>query len=666
MSKPGKPNKLAQETSPYLLQHAHNPVDWYPWGNEAWEKARKENKPVIISIGYSACHWCHVMEHQSFEDADVAAIMNEFFVSIKVDREERPDIDGVYMEAVQIMTGRGGWPLNCIALPDGRPIYGGTYFPKDAWISVLQSINDLYINQKQKVIEYGEHLQNGLHEAEIIKTNRDIHTQLNFDESYVISAFASQFDPVYGGPRKAPKFPMPCNYEFLLNYGIANENALVQQHVKLTLTRMAWGGIFDHLDGGFARYSVDDMWKVPHFEKMLYDNGQLMSLYAKAYAHYKDPLFKFTAKKINDYYAVEMIGADGLYYSALDADSEGEEGKYYVWKKEELEQLLAAKEFEFASEYYSINEIGYWEHDKYVLMRHADDKTVAAKLNVPIEKIDILRQIIDRKLRNAREKKVKPGLDDKCLLSWNALALKGLCDYAIYAGGDTRQAIDLCGNIYKLFKQPDGTWLRNYKNGKSTIEAFSEDIGALADATLALYELTFDEKYIQHTIDLVELLKRDFVDEQTGMFYYTSSKAEKLIVRRIEIFDNVIASSNSIIAGVLYKTGILTGNDSYVEHSLKMVTAVSRYFENAPQAMANWLNVWLMSVVVQEEVVVVGKEYGMAIQSLRENYRPLITWCAAMDESDLPLLTGRLLKDQTAIYTCKNKACNLPVAFKAQ
>ncbi|HLP11851.1 MAG TPA: thioredoxin domain-containing protein [Flavobacteriales bacterium] len=665
MSKTGKPNKLATETSPYLLQHAYNPVDWYPWGNEAWEKARAENKPVIISIGYSACHWCHVMEHQSFEDADVAAIMNEFFVSIKVDREERPDIDGVYMEAVQIMTGRGGWPLNCIALPDGRPIYGGTYFPKDAWISVLQSINDLYLNQKQKVLEYAEHLQNGLHEAEIVKTNHAESGEIKFDESYVVSAFASSFDPVYGGPRKAPKFPMPCNYEFLLNYGIVKGNALVLDHVKLTLTRMAWGGIFDHIDGGFARYSVDDMWKVPHFEKMLYDNGQLMSLYAKAYAHYKDPLFKFTAKKINDYYELEMLSADGLYYSALDADSEGEEGKYYVWKKEELEQVLTAKELEFATAYYSINEIGYWEHDNYVLMRHDDEQVVAKKLDVSPDKIPILRQITDRKLRNVRSKRVKPGLDDKCLLSWNALALKGLCDYAMYAGGEVKQAVDLCEAIYTRFRQSDGTWLRNYKNGKATIEAFSEDLGALADAVLALYELTFDEKYIQYAVDLVELLKRDFFDEQTGMFYYTSSKAEKLIVRRIEIFDNVIASSNSIIAGVLYKTGVLCGNDSYIAHGHKMVAGVSRYFENAPQAMANWLNVWLMSVVVQEEMVIVGDDYKKAVGEARGDYEPLTIWCASPGESKLPLLTGRLLKHQTTIYACKNKACKLPQVFLA-
>ncbi|HYG53088.1 MAG TPA: thioredoxin domain-containing protein, partial [Flavobacteriales bacterium] len=483
---------------------------------------------------------------------------------------------------------------------------------------------------------------------------------------YVISAFTASFDPVYGGPRKAPKFPMPGNYEFLLNYGIVHNNKNILGHVKLTLTRMAWGGIFDHIDGGFARYSVDEMWKVPHFEKMLYDNGQLMGLYAKAYAHFKEPLFKYTAKKINDFYCTEMVSPDWLYYSALDADSEGEEGKYYVWKKEELQELLSREEFDFATEYYSINDVGYWEHGNYVLMRHGDEKTVAATLGITVDKIDALKKDVDRKLRQERTKRVKPGLDDKCLLSWNALALKGLCDYAMYAGGDAKQAVDLCEAIFKKFRQPNGTWMRNYKNGIATIGAFSEDLGALADAVLTLYELTFDEQYIHRAVDLVELLKREFLDEQTGMFYYTSIKAEKLIVRRIEIFDNVISSSNSIIAGALYKTGVLSGNDAYVHHSYKMISAVSRYFENAPQAMANWLNAWLMSVRLQEEIVVTGVAYKDAVSVLRNNYKPLVTWCASAIESKLPLLVSRLINGQTTIYTCKNKACNLPVAYKPQ
>lgn len=660
-----KANRLISEQSPYLLQHAYNPVDWFPWGEEAWEKARSEDKLVIISIGYSACHWCHVMEHQSFEDYEVAAVMNESFVSIKVDREERPDIDAVYMEAVQLMTGRGGWPLNCIALPDGRPVYGGTYFPKEAWLQVLDNLQEIYMNDPAKVQEYASRLHQGLRESELIKTNPEGTTQVKADIKKTAAHFISHFDKIYGGPDKAPKFPMPCNLEFLLNYGIIFKDQQVLDHVALTLTKMAWGGIFDQLAGGFARYSVDEKWKVPHFEKMLYDNGQLIGLYAKAFAHYQDPLYREVVEKTIDFVNREWKAPEGIFYSALDADSEGEEGRYYVWTKEELEELLDPKEMEFVSAYYSINDFGFWEHGNYVLIREKDDEEVRKALNMDARTFIGLKESADNKMLRARKKRVRPGLDDKALLAWNALLLKGLAEAAAYLHREDylQQAADLHRNIQKCFCDQDGKWYRSYKKEQRTIEAFSEDLALLADAQLVLYEAGFDREHFHETMRILAILDRDFYDPETGMYFFTAHHANELVVRRTEIFDNVIQSPNSVLAGVLYKAGMLSGQQEWTDRSKKMLNSVARYFENAPQALAGWLNAWLMAVEQQEEIAVVGHNYKDAVAFLRETYRPLIVWCAAATAEGWSLLTDRFITGQTTIYECKNKACNLPIKF---
>lgn len=666
MKKTGQPNSLIHESSPYLLQHAYNPVNWKAWNNQAWELARTENKLVIVSIGYSACHWCHVMEHQSFEDNEVAAIMNEYFVSIKVDREERPDIDNVYMEAVQIMTGRGGWPLNCITLPDGKPVYGGTYFPREGWMSVLQSLADLYLNDPKKVIEYAAHLQEGLEQSEIIKSAVSGEAGLVADENIIIGNYINSFDSVYGGPRKSPKFPMPCNYEFLLNYGILQKNEKVLDHVRLTLTKMAYGGIYDQLAGGFARYSVDEIWKVPHFEKMLYDNAQLISLYAKGYARFKDPLFKKTVEHTVAFLNTELLSPTNLYYSALDADSEGVEGKFYVWTEAELKSVLNNDEFNFVCEYYSINEYGYWEHDNYVLIRKEDEKSVAAKLGISLHVLEKLKLSADSKLLEFRSKRIRPGLDDKCLLSWNALTLKGLAEASVYLKDATilanakklHAAIETCFFANKK-------WYRSFKNNTQTILAFAEDIALLAEANLAMYETQFDETYLNRVIDLVQLLVEDFYEPTTGMFYFTSKNADKLIVRKTEIFDNVISSPNSVIALVLYKAGVLTGNEKWENMAKQMVINVNAYFENAPQALGNWLSAWLMMYKQETEIVATGNNCLKAIEDYRKDYLPLVVWCASTKNSSLPLLTSRLINGQTTIYECKNKACNLPIVFNS-
>jgi len=386
-------NSLIHETSPYLLQHAHNPVKWMPWGDEALEKAKKENKLILISVGYSACHWCHVMEHESFEDETVAKIMNDYFVCIKVDREERPDIDQVYMMAVQLMTGQGGWPLNCFALPDGRPIYGGTYFPKKNWINILLNLVDLQKEQPDKMEDYANQLTQGLKLAELIKVNTN---ETDFKKELIINCYNNwkeRFDNVDGGPNKAPKFPLPNNYQFFLRLSTdpsptlpEGERVDLLEHINLTLTKMAYGGIYDQIGGGFARYSVDHYWKVPHFEKMLYDNAQLVSLYCEAYAVTKNSLYKNVVYETLEFIERELTAPNGGFYSALDADSEGIEGKYYVWTKEELQNILK-DDFNLFADYYNINKLGLWEHDNYILLRNVDDHIIAEEHNISIEEL---------------------------------------------------------------------------------------------------------------------------------------------------------------------------------------------------------------------------------------------------------------------------------------
>jgi uncharacterized protein YyaL (SSP411 family) len=362
-------NALINETSPYLLQHAHNPVDWHAWGDDALQMAKNQNKLLLISIGYSACHWCHVMEHESFEDEAVAKVMNRLFVNIKVDREERPDIDQVYMTAVQLMTGRGGWPLNCIALPDGRPLYGGTYFPKAQWLKIIQDVAKLWDTDPEKALEYATELTRSVQQSDLIPA---LKKEATFNKGMlreIVEEWRPHMDNEEGGPNRSPKFPMPANYQFLLRQAHLSNDKKLMNHVHLTLRKMAWGGIYDQIGGGFARYSVDEIWKVPHFEKMLYDNAQLVSLYAEAFQASGNVLYKEVVEQTLAFIAREMTSAEGAFYSALDADSEGEEGKFYVWTEAELTELLG-EEFAWVKDYYNINAQGYWEHENFILLRN--------------------------------------------------------------------------------------------------------------------------------------------------------------------------------------------------------------------------------------------------------------------------------------------------------
>ena len=485
-------NELSQETSPYLLQHAQNPVFWKAWNAHSLEKAKSENKLLIVSIGYSACHWCHVMEHETFEDEEAAQAMNAHFVSIKIDREERPDIDAVYMKAIQIMTGRGGWPLNVVCLPDGRPVWGGTYFRKQEWINTLEQLGELYKINPEKMIEYAEKLHAGIESISIIQNENsrdDLPQEMTIP---LIEKWKMSFDWEFGGMARAPKFMMPNNYEFLMRYGHEQKDENLLEFVDLTLTKMAYGGLFDTIDGGFSRYAVDMKWHVPHFEKMLYDNGQMVSLYSNAYKRSKNQLYKEVIEKTLAFVSREWITTEGAFFSALDADSLNkenhlEEGAFYVWTQNELQELLQ-EDFELFQIVFNINDFGFWENNNYVLIQNESLEIIAKSTNIPLSELQSKKITWEKSLFEAREKRSKPRLDDKCLTSWNAMMLKGFVDAFKALQHPEYLDIALRNAQFITTKQwsAEGNLWHNYKNGKSTINGYLEDYAHVIDAFIAL------------------------------------------------------------------------------------------------------------------------------------------------------------------------------------
>lgn len=654
-------NKLIDETSPYLLQHAHNPVNWYPWGDEAFAKAKAENKLVLVSIGYSACHWCHVMEHESFEDDSAAAIMNDRYVCIKVDREERPDVDQIYMNAVQLMTGRGGWPLNCIVLPDGRPIWGGTYFRRDKWIEQINQIADFYESQPTKALEYAEKLTQGIKQSELVVLNTE---EALFDKSKLAAVYASweaRFDNVEGGPDRSPKFPIPNNYQFLLRYAHLSNNKAALDHVKLTLDKIAYGGIYDHLGGGITRYSTDKLWKVPHFEKMLYDNGQVISLYSEAYQKFKDPDYKKLIYGTLEFVERELMSKEGAFYSALDADSDGEEGKFYIWNKEELESLLGA-EYELFADYYNVNRKGYWEHDNYILLRDEDDETIAKKHAISVDVLKAKMTVSEAILMKERNTRIRPGLDDKTLTSWNGLMLKGYVDAYLTFGEQHFLDVALNNANFILDKQlrKDGGLNHSYKEGRSTINGYLEDYAFVIDAFLKLYEATFDEKWLKEADALMAYSIEHFYDYESGMFFFTSDEDPALIARKMEVNDNVIPASNSAMANNLFVLSHHYDSVEYLEKSTQMLTNIIDQVDSYPAGYSNWLNLLINQVYPFYEVAVVGKGATDKSVDLHSVYIPNKMLCGTTKASKLPLLENRYSKGQTRIFVCENKVCKMP------
>jgi len=656
-----EPNNLINASSPYLLQHAYNPVNWYEWGPEALEKAKKENKLILVSIGYSACHWCHVMERESFESHEVAEVMNRHFICIKVDREERPDIDQIYMYAIQLMTGAGGWPLNCICLPDQRPIYGGTYFRKNDWINILENVAGLWTNDANKAIQYAERLTSGIRDSEKIIPNPVSEEYTNEHLQAIVEPWKRHFDIGFGGYNRAPKFPLPNNWVFLLRYGFLKDDESVFTAVCNTLEQMARGGIYDQIGGGFARYAVDDKWHVPHFEKMLYDNAQLISLYAEAYQCTKFNSFKQTVVACINWVFNEMTSSDGLFYSALDADSEGIEGKFYIWDKQEFDAIVG-EDAALIGEFYNVTEDGNWEEEQANILRKTiDDDVLAEKYNIDLETLFDKVDQAKAKLLAVRAKRVRPGLDDKCLTAWNAMMIKALADASKVLNHQPYydQAVQASHFILTHLKMENGSLLRNYKDGKASITAFLDDYAFLIEALIALYECDFDENWLVEAKDLTAYVLAHFKDADSPMLFYTSDESENLIARKHEVMDNVIPASNSVMAQNLKKLALLFDEEKYIIKASEMLSGISAKIKTYGSAYSNWAIQMLDEVYGTNEIAITGIESDAVKLELSHHYIPNKITLGGT-KSTLPLLKGKQ-SNETKVYICRNKVCQLPV-----
>ena len=658
-------NQLSRETSPYLLQHATNPVHWKAWNTNSLAEAKEKNKLIIISIGYSACHWCHVMEHESFEDQEVADVMNAHFISIKVDREERPDVDAVYMKAVQILTGRGGWPLNMVTLPDGRPVWGGTYFKKEQWINALEQLQELYQSAPEKMIDYAEKLHQGIQSIRIVP-NENSETSINQEQiAGLVEKWKKSFDWEFGGMASSPKFMMPNNYHFLMRYGYQKKDNELLDFVNLTLTRMAFGGVFDTVDGGFSRYSVDNKWHIPHFEKMLYDNGQLVSLYSDAYKLTANSLYKEVIEKTLSFVERELMNTEGGFYCALDADSLNaekhlEEGAFYVWKIPELKTIIG-EDFDLFSEVFNINTFGLWEDENYVLIQNQSLEGIAKSNNIEISTLQKKKKFWENALYIKREKRYKPRLDDKCLTSWNAIMLKGFVD--AYKALEKPKYLDLALQnadfIIKNMWSNEGNLFHNYKKQKSTINGYLEDYSLVIDAFISLYEVTFEEKWLLNAKRLTDYSLEHFYDAETGFFTFTSNLDEALITSHFETEDNVIPASNSVMAKNLFQLGIYFENSYYEKVSQQMLQKIMPSVDY-PSAYSNWMDLALNYSEQNKELAICGNlalEYCSKINAL---YFPNVVLAGTKKVSNLPFLKNRFVADQTLFYLCQNKTCSSP------
>ncbi|WP_186992096.1 thioredoxin domain-containing protein [Constantimarinum furrinae] len=660
-------NALINETSPYLLQHAHNPVDWRAWNDETLELAQKENKLMIISIGYSACHWCHVMEKESFEDTTVAAVMNAHFINVKVDREERPDVDQIYINAVQLMTGSAGWPLNVITLPDGRPVWGGTYFKQKDWITAIERIQELYETEPEKLTEYANRLEEGIKSMDLVELNTADVDLTSYDTNSLVETWKESFDHRFGGYKRAPKFMMPNNYVYLLRHAVQNDDKELLDYVNLTLTQMAYGGVYDAVGGGFSRYSVDKKWHVPHFEKMLYDNAQMVSLYSKAYAFTQKELYKEIVFETLEFIANELTNDEGAFYSSLDADSETktgelEEGTYYIYTKEELQTLLGS-DFDIFKEYYNVNSFGKWEGDHYVLIRDKSDMEIQKEFSFSSADLQKKKANWKKQLLQFRNQRAKPRLDNKTLTSWNGLMIQGYVDaYKTFQKKTYLDAALKNANfIVDKQLQTSGALFHNYKDGKSSINGYLEDYASVIEAFISLYEVTMDEKWLITANNLAEYTFTKFFDEQNHMFYFTSIDDSKLVSRNFEYRDNVIPASNSIMAKNLFKLSHYFDNPKYAETAKQMLKNVQPEADKYPSGFSNWLDLLSNYQTKYYEVVIVGEKASEKISEINSRYIPNMLIAGSTSESDSYLLEGRYSEGKTLIYVCVNNTCKLPV-----
>lgn len=659
-------NELNEETSPYLLQHASNPVHWKSWKPTVLETAKKENKLLLISIGYSTCHWCHVMEKECFEIDAVAQVMNAHFVNIKIDREERPDVDHVYMNALQLMTGGGGWPLNIIALPDGRPVWGATYVKKDHWMETLNQLNKLFKEQPETLFEYAGKLEEGIKAMDLVTLkDEDINFQ-TFDFDSVLSIWSRQFDLELGGSKRAPKFMMPNNLHFLLRFAHQTQNTEVMKYVDTSLTKMAYGGIFDQVNGGFSRYAVDEKWHIPHFEKMLYDNAQLVSLYSDAYLVSNNPLYREVVYETLSFVERELTDTSGGFYTALDADSINsfgilEEGAYYAFTKEELVELIE-EDFELFADYYNVNAYGKWEHNTYVLIRNERDKIFCKKHNIPPEKLIQKKAIWKETLLHYRNTRVRPRLDYKILTAWNGLMITGYVDaYRVFNEKRFLDTAIKCADfLSEKIINNEGWMYRSYAKDKAEIKGFLDDYATVMSAFISLYETTFDKKWLNISKKLADYSIENFYDETSSMFFYTSKETRDLIAKSIDCRDNVIPSSNSMMAKNLHWLGIFFDQKNYLSISKQMLKNILHEIETYPPGYSNWLDLLLNLSKAFYEVVITGKDAQKELQELNKHYLPNILKAGSSTSAASPLLKNRFTKGKTQIYVCRDAACELP------
>jgi uncharacterized protein YyaL (SSP411 family) len=663
-NRPQQKNHLSNASSPYLQEHADNPVDWYEWGEEALQKAKKENKPLLISIGYASCHWCHVMEKESFMDTAVARLMNENFINIKVDREERPDIDNIYINACQLISGSAGWPLNAFALPDGKPFFAGTYYSKTGWMALLKDISKAYKEKNDLVVRQAEALTKGVTEEELSFAGTDsTATVIN------TAAYQNLFDSIYqdldtrnGGLKGSPKFPMPALGEFLLQYHYLTGDQKALDAVTLTLKKMALGGIYDQVGGGFARYATDTAWHIPHFEKMLYDNGQLVSLYAHAYQVTKNDFFLRIIKETLAFVDRDLGSKERGFYSSLNADTDAGEGEFYSWSYDDFERsgnnLLA--------EYFNVLPQGNWEKGKNILHAAVIPAEFAiSKKQDPaafINKLDNSRQFF----LTERNKRVKPSTDTKILASWNAIMQKGYIDAVTATGGAAylARAEENAKFLEKNMMDKDGHLWRNFKDGKASIDAFLDDYAWLTRAWIRLYQVTFDKHWLTQARLLTEYAIAHFYDAGSGLFYYTlanSQNSRELAIRKMEIADNAIPSSNAIMAENLYQLGVYFENDDFTRKCSGMLAKIAGKMNSLASYYSQWCAVAGLISHGTYEVAIMGRDADKKNLELQRNYLPTSLYMGSTDEENLPLLENKLPAGKTLVYVCKNRTCRFPV-----
>jgi uncharacterized protein YyaL (SSP411 family) len=656
-------NRLIHATSPYLLQHAHNPVDWYEWGAEALSKAVQEDKPILVSIGYSSCHWCHVMERESFENEDIARVMNEHFVCIKVDREERPDIDHIYMDAVQALGVNGGWPLNVFLTPQQKPFFGGTYFAPPSWTQILTNLYAAFQANRTQVEATAEELRLHLLRSEVERFRQaPVEAELVAVAQGLYQKLSPKFDPVWGGMSRAPKFIMPAVWQWLLRYHVLTGQPEALHHTLLTLKKIAMGGIYDQIGGGFARYSVDGEWFAPHFEKMLYDNAQLLSLYAEAYALTHDPEFRTVITETVGWLTREMTSPAGGFYSALDADSEGEEGKYYVWTYRDLEEALG-EHAPLVAEYYAAQPTGNWEHGQNILTRLLPDKDFLKQQELGAAEWQAILQQSKDTLLQKREGRPHPGLDDKIITAWNAMTIVGLTD--AYRALGAPALLTLAEQNMRFLENEllEGQQIyRSYKDRRSHTRGFLDDYAYLIQAYRKLYEVTFNEYWLRRAAFFLETTLTLFFDPADHCFYYTAHDGEALIARKKEIFDNVIPSSNALMAQNLWHLGVLLDRDDWKERGRTLVSGFSRLIADEPNYMAYWATVYLEMEKGMAEIVLLGAGLEDVRMEMQREYLPFAVFMGAISDSKLPLIADKTVIDgKTTVYVCYNKACRLPV-----